>query len=85
MPYQNAGFTRDIGVGGVFIFAQRCPPKGAMVKVELLVPLSEETGREVRLQCVGKVLRTEINLPHGQGFAVAGDFGDQNYPQIARA
>ena len=84
--HQNAGFTRDIGTGGVFIFARACPPRGSRLKVEIVVPLSKETGREIRLRCVGEVIRVELGSPYSQdGFAVAGDFGNPDEMPLAQA
>ena len=77
---QNAGFTRNIGVGGAFVFAQICPAVGTLIKVELILPVSEESGREIRLCCAGKVIRVEHD-----GFAVAGDFGQDQYSQMVNA
>jgi transcription antitermination factor NusG len=82
---QSAGFTRDIGVGGAFIFSQLCPPSGAEVKVELVLPLPDDGGRELRFRCIGKVIRLEAHWPQGQGFAIAGDFGREYYSELARA
>ena len=83
-PNQNGGFTRDISVGGVFVLAQTCPPTGAKVKVELVLPIPDDPGRELRLRCVGKVIRIEW-FPHCQGFAIAGDFGHEYLPEMGRA
>lgn len=82
---QNAGFTRDVGVGGAFVFAQACPGVGSSIKVELVLPVSEKSGREIRLRCVGTVIRVDVGGPHGCGFAVAGDFGHERYSELARA
>ena len=79
--YRSAGFTRDIGVGGIFVFAQQGPPCG-VVEVELVLPLPTESAREIRLRCIGTVLRIE-NSPSHRGFAVAGDFGCEHYPEFA--
>lgn len=76
IEHRSAGFTRDIGLGGAFVFAQLCPPVGAMVHVELVVPLSKDDGREIRLRCDGRVIRLESDSRFAQGFALAGDFAE---------
>lgn len=84
---QSAGFTRDIGTEGAFVFARSCPPLGAYVKIEIVLPLSraaESCGRAVRLRCIGKVIRIENDLSWSQGgFAVMGDFANQDYSRLA--
>lgn len=83
--HQNVGFTKDIGVGGVFIFAQVIPPLGADVKVELVLPLPKAHDREIRLRCIGRVIRVDMKMLCGQGFAVAGDFGREHSSEYAQA
>jgi hypothetical protein len=82
---QGAGFTRDIGVDGAFVFAQLCPPAGTQIKVELVLPVPEDPRRELRLRCTGTVVRTEVDWPYGRGFAVSGHFGGELQSEMARA
>jgi|SRR4051812_779969 hypothetical protein len=81
---QSAGFTRDIGVGGVFIFARECPPCGAVLEVNLVVPVPAETAQEIHLRCIGTVVRIDNLARHG-GFAVVGDFGCDRYSGFSTA
>jgi hypothetical protein len=82
---QGAGFTRDIGVDGVFIFAEECPPTGTTIDVELVLPLPKDSSRELRLRCIGKVIRVDANYPQGHGFAVTADFGRRYHSEFGRA
>jgi hypothetical protein len=73
---QNGGFTRDIGVDGVFVIARVCPPVGAEVKLELVLPVPQEPKRELRLRYTGRVVRVD-DADLSKGFALVGDFGDE--------
>ena len=53
---RGAGFTRDIGLRGIFVFAQQRPPCG-LVSMELILPLASDSAREIRLRFIGTVIR----------------------------
>ena len=53
----EGGFTCDVAVDGALIFSSRCPPVGADVRIEVLVPSPDQPGEELRIECVGKVTR----------------------------
>jgi hypothetical protein len=53
----EGGFTCDVAVDGALILSGRCPPVGADVRIEVLLPLPDQSAEDVRIECVGKVMR----------------------------
>lgn len=73
--HTEGGFTGDVAVDGAVIFSSRCPPVGADVRIEVLVPSPDHSAEQIRIECIGKVLR--VWDQHGSvGFAVCGFFND---------
>ena len=71
----EGGFTCDVAVDGALIFSRRCPPVGADVRIEVLVPSPDDSAEEIRIGCIGKVNR----VWEQQGstyFGVQGSFND---------
>jgi len=62
-------------MGGLFVLSSKYPPLAAEVEVEILLPAFDPAFREVRINCAGRVIRTQesCELVSG-GFAVAGKF-----------
>jgi hypothetical protein len=71
IEHYDVGRTANVGMGGMFILTSKCPPVGARVELEFVVPAFDRVQRRLRIQFVGEVTRTETS---GQvsGFAVAG-------------
>ena len=65
------GVTRDLSVGGAFLFSLTCPPVGATIQLDvLLFPLHGGT-RSLRLKTEATVIRVEHASDDGnEGFAV---------------
>ena len=74
--HYGVGHSGNIGRGGIFVFATKCPPVGSEVDVELMLPAFDLVPHPVRLRCTGRVIRVEACY-HLNGFAVAGDFEDE--------
>jgi hypothetical protein len=70
---QDIGLTRDLSIGGAFIFATTLPPSGATLRFKAFLPPGSATS-PVRLHGRGVVVRVERG--HDQtpaGFAVAAE------------
>ncbi len=63
------GFTRDVGMTGVYVSAAECPPLLSEVYVEIRVPRLNSRGSTFRLTAVGEVCRSEMSNKIS-GFAV---------------
>jgi hypothetical protein len=62
-------------VDGALIFSSRCPPVGADVRIEVLVPSPDHSAEEIRIECIGKV--TRVRVQHGSAyFGVHGFFSE---------
>jgi hypothetical protein len=74
----EGGFTRDVGPHGALILSDRCPPAGAEVHIELLLPPIDDSSAEIRIRFSGRVV--QINrLPAGAiSFGVHGTFDDHH-------
>lgn len=59
--FQGAGSTRDMSVDAVFILTPTCPPKNAVVHVEVILPLSGGAFN-ARLKADMTVLRVDHNV-----------------------
>jgi hypothetical protein len=76
-PVQEAAFTRDISTGGVFISCVKCPPIGATLLLEIMLPPnSEMRSHALRLDATVQVIRIASELEE-RGFGVAGDLAPQ--------
>jgi hypothetical protein len=63
-------------MGGMFIFAGKCPPLSTRVEVEFAIPAFGRMPRQVRFCCKGQVIRVESCFEVA-GFAVAGSIEAQ--------
>jgi hypothetical protein len=76
--HTEGGFTSDIALDGALIFSSRCPPVGADVRIEVVIPSPEHDAlEEIRIECVGKVTRV-WEQPGSAYFGVHGVFSDDN-------
>jgi hypothetical protein len=73
VEHYDVGHCGNIGQGGIFILAAKCPPPGVEVKVEFALPAFDLVPHPVTLRCVGQVSRVETCYQLN-GFAVAGRF-----------
>ena len=53
----EGGFTCDVAADGALILSSKCPPIGADVRIEVLVPSPDQSAEEIRIECIGKVKR----------------------------
>jgi hypothetical protein len=67
VQHEGTGETRDVALGGVFVFARTCPPLEAPVHVELLLPKLTSEARPLLVQGDGQVIRVEPGGPNGTG------------------
>jgi hypothetical protein len=70
---KSRGRSRDVSIQGAFIYASTCPPVGATVGLTMFVSASSATGRPVRMETAGRVLRVEKLADGSVGFAVLGE------------
>ena len=74
VAHTEGGFTSDIALDGALILSSRCPPNGSDIHIEVLLPSPAGDGQEIRIECVGKVVRMM-----GSGlFGVRGMFDDNH-------
>ena len=73
----GGGFTSDIALDGALIFSSRCPPVGTDVRIEVLIPVPNHAGEEIRIECMGKVTRV-WEQPGSAYFGVHGMFNDEH-------
>jgi len=66
------GIARDIGMTGAYIFSSTCPPVGAVLQVEFLLPKPSGKG-ETRIEGELRVLRVENNAFANGGSGFAGE------------
>jgi len=78
--HTEGGFTRDVALDGVFIVSSKCPPIGSDVRIEVLFPSPNEGNGEMRIECIGKVMRA-VNNSTCTGFGVWGQFDDDHLTQ----
>ena len=68
------GRTRDISTKGAYIVGAVRPPKGTLVAMNIVIPLSGAAPRVLRVQTEGQVVRVEP----GGGHRDAGGFSVEN-------
>ena len=71
----EGGFTCDVALDGALIFSSRCPAIGSDVRIEVLIPSPDQSGDELRVQCIGKVTRVVEAVGC---FGVQGMFDDEH-------
>ena len=73
--HEGLGLTRDLSVGGVFVFATSPPPLGSDLKLDAFLPPGRNPVLRLRIHGQGRVVR--VDAAHGgeprAGFAVAGE------------
>ena len=74
---QEAAFTRDISTGGLFVSCIKCPPIGATLSLEIMLPPNSEIrSHGLRLDARVQVVRGASEVEE-KGFAAAGDLASQ--------
>ena len=73
MEHFAVGYCRNIGLGGGFIVTSNCPPVGAEVEVDVVVPASDPGPTEILFRHTGRVIRIQP-CEDLLGFAFAGNF-----------
>lgn len=74
---QEAAFTRDISIGGLFVTCIECPPIGAILSLEIMLPPNSEVrSHGLRLDATVQVVRIASPLEE-KGFAGMGDLATQ--------
>ncbi len=75
--HSAVGYCRNIGLRGVFIVTGDCPPVGIEIEIDVVVPAFDPEPSEIMFRHTGRVIRIQAceNL---LGFAVAGQFDDEN-------
>jgi len=78
VEHTEGGFTYDVAMDGALIRSTRCPPMGADVRIEVLLPSPDRSGEEVRVECVGRVTRVASQAGLSS-FGVEGEFDDDHF------
>lgn len=73
--HSGAGFTCEVALDGAFIQSAVSPPVGCDISVEILVPSPNEIGKQLRVQCTGRVNHV-VRQSGGYSFGVTGFFND---------
>ena len=71
----EGGFTNDVALDGALIFSTKCPPVGSDIRIEVLIPSPDQSGEELRIECIGKVTRV---AEQAGCFGVHGMFDDEH-------
>jgi hypothetical protein len=71
--HYDVGHCGNVGQGGMFILAAKCPPEGAEIAVEFALPAFDLVRHPVKFRCIGRVGRIEACY-RLNGFAVTGYF-----------
>jgi hypothetical protein len=78
--HTSGGFTRDVSTRGVFVLCSEKLPAETMVGIEILLPTPDKLPGMV-LKTTGRVVRTQ-GENEGAGFAVEGQFGQSEFPDV---
>lgn len=71
--YFGSGSTRDIGIAGMFVFSEGCPPQNTQLTCEVTALRSRSVG-SLQIKASGRVVRVEGGQSGTRrGFAVCGD------------
>jgi hypothetical protein len=76
MEHTEGGFTSDVALDGALIHSSKCPPVGADVRIEVLIPSPDHSAEEIRIECTGKVTRV-WEQPGSAYFGIHGTFDDE--------
>jgi hypothetical protein len=69
VEHTSGGFTSNVALDGALILSSDCPPVGAEVRVEMLIPSPETKNVELHIGSSGKVIHSsERSGVHAFGF-----------------
>jgi len=77
--HYDVGHSRNVGLGGMFTLASKCPPVGTQVEIDFAIPAFDRIPRQLRLCCKGQVTRVETWFEIA-GFAMAGHIEEVGQP-----
>lgn len=80
--HTEGGFTIDVALDGALILSSKCPPVGSDVRIVVLIPSPDQSGEELRIECIGKVTRL-VEQPGCSAFGVHGMFDDDHLTRQA--
>ena len=71
--FQGEGVTRDMSIAGAFILTATCPPPNAVVKMEVLLPLSDGASK-AQMKADMTVMRVDHDMEGSKrsGFSAVG-------------
>jgi hypothetical protein len=75
--HSAVGYCRNIGLGGIFIVTGDCPPVDIEIEIDVVVPAFDPAPKEILFRHTGRVIRIQA-CEDLLGFAVAGQFEDEN-------
>ena len=75
--HSAVGYCRNIGLGGIFIVTGHCPPVDIEIEIDVVVPAFDPEPKEILFRHTGRVIRIQA-CEDLLGFAVAGQFDDEN-------
>lgn len=78
----EGGFTSDVALDGALILSSTCPPVGATVRIEVLIPSPDQSAEGIRIECLGRVTRV-WEQPGLAYFGVHGAFNDDLTRHVA--
>jgi hypothetical protein len=71
---QEAGFTRDISTGGLYVSCVKCPPINTALLLEIVLPSKGEArSGGLRLGATATIVRLATEMEE-KGFAAVGEF-----------
>jgi hypothetical protein len=75
---QEAGFTRDISTGGLYVTCAKAPPINSTVRLQIALPPNEEIlPNGLRLEATAQVVRF-ASCGEAAGFAAVGELAKQD-------
>jgi len=74
-PHTEGGFTSDVALDGALILSSKCPPVGTQVRIEVLLQSPDQSGEELKIECIGRVTRV-LEQQGCRAFGVHGIFDD---------
>jgi hypothetical protein len=71
--FQGEGYTRDLSVGGAYLYTSTCPPLHSRIQVDVMLPRVQLNAPAVVIRAPAGVVRLEHNVESTSpsGFAVA--------------
>jgi hypothetical protein len=69
---RSEGITRDMSGAGAFVWAESCPPVGAVLRCEIFLPATSPGAKRLLVTSTATTRRVDLPLSehHREGFAV---------------